>query len=103
VLVNLLNNAARFTPSGGLVTVSAGAAGRFVEVWVRDTGTGIPREHLPHLFERFYKVDRARQGEGTGLGLAIVKHLVQVHGGDVGVESREGEGSAFHFTLRRAT
>ena len=103
VLVNLLNNAARFTPSGGSVTVSAGTAGRFVEVRVRDTGAGIPREHLPHLFERFYKVDRARQGDGTGLGLAIVKHLVQEHGGDVGVESREGEGSAFRFTLRRAT
>ena len=76
--------------------------GRLVEVGVEDTGVGIPDEHLPHVFERFYKVDRSRRGEGTGLGLAIVKHIVQLHGGDVRAESREGSGSTFYFTLPRA-
>ena len=70
-----------------------------VMVSVRDTGTGIPQEHLPHLFERFYKVDRPRRDEGTGLGLSIVKNLVQMHGGDLSVDSVEGEGSTFTFTL----
>ncbi|MEE3346122.1 MAG: ATP-binding protein, partial [Chloroflexota bacterium] len=66
---------------------------------VLDTGIGISSEHLPHLFERFYKVDKARRDGGTGLGLAIVKHIVQAHGGTVYADSVEGEGSAFHFTM----
>ena len=102
VLVNLLENALKFTPDGGRIGVGAVAGEQFVEVRVKDTGAGIPPEHLPHVFERFYKVDRARRDGGTGLGLAIVKHIVQVHGGDVGVESREGAGSTFTFTLSRA-
>ena len=73
-----------------------------VEVSVSDTGIGIAKEHLPRIFERFYKVDRSRRDRGTGLGLAIVKHIVQAHGGDVRVESREGEGSTFTFTVPRA-
>ncbi|MCI0870100.1 MAG: hypothetical protein J4O08_10305, partial [Chloroflexi bacterium] len=76
--------------------------GRFQKVRVADTGTGIPREHLPHVFERFYKVDRSRSDGGTGLGLAIVKHIVQAHGGEVGVESEEGVGSTFEFTIPRS-
>ena len=68
-----------------------------------DNGIGIAREHLPHVFERFYKVDRSRRDGGTGLGLAIAKHLVQAHGGDIKVESVEGEGSTFSFTLPRAS
>ena len=102
VLVNLLENALKFTPDGGRIGVGAVAGDEFVEVRVKDTGAGIPPEHLPHVFERFYKVDRARRDGGTGLGLAIVKHIVQVHGGDVSVESREGAGSTFAFTLSRA-
>jgi two-component system phosphate regulon sensor histidine kinase PhoR len=72
-----------------------------VEFYVRDTGIGIPAEELPRLFERFYRVDKARSRElgGTGLGLAIVKHLVRAHGGEVRVESEAGKGSTFVFTL----
>ncbi len=102
VLVNLVENAVKFMPEGGRVRVGAMEDGRLVEVSVQDTGMGIPEEHLPHVFERFYKVDRSRGGEGTGLGLAIVKHIVQLHGGDVRAESREGSGSTFYFTLMRA-
>lgn len=99
VLVNLLDNALKFTPGPGSVAVSAIALDNAVEVRVSDTGIGIPPEHLPHVFERFYKVDRARSQGGTGLGLAIVKHIVQAHGGDVRVESQEGSGSTFSFTV----
>ena len=100
--MNLVENAVKFMPDGGRVCVGAVEEGRLVEVSVEDTGVGIPEEHLPHVFERFYKVDRSRGGEGTGLGLAIVKHIVQLHGGEVRAESREGSGSKFYFTLPRA-
>ena len=103
VLINLLDNALKFTPGTGSVTLSAYPENEKVRVGVRDSGVGISDDHLPHIFERFYKVDRSRQGGGTGLGLAIVKHIVQAHGSEVAVESREGEGSAFTFTLPRAT
>jgi two-component system phosphate regulon sensor histidine kinase PhoR len=99
VLVNLVDNALKFTEKGGRVTISAGVSGDRMVVSVSDTGVGIPREHLPHIFERFYKVERSRRDSGTGLGLAIVKHIVQAHGGEVGVESQEGAGSMFTFTL----
>ena len=102
VLVNLLDNALKFTPSGGVVTVSVHAAAGGVEVSVQDTGAGIPAEHLPHVFERFYKVDRARRDGGTGLGLAIVRHIVEAHGGTARVESREGEGTTVSVMLRAA-
>ena len=103
ILTNLLENALRFTPEGGRVHVSASADQRWVELTVSDTGVGIPGEHLPHVFERFYKVDRSRRDGGTGLGLAIAKHLVQAHGGDINVSSTEGQGSSFNLTLPRAT
>ena len=103
VLINLLDNALKFTPGSGWVTLSAYPLDELVRVGVRDSGAGIPEDHLPHIFERFYKADRSRQGGGTGLGLAIVKHIVQAHGSEVAVQSREGEGSAFTFTLPRAT
>ncbi|MBI2866041.1 MAG: HAMP domain-containing protein [Chloroflexi bacterium] len=103
VLGNLLDNGLKFTPAGGKVTIAARVEGRYVAVSVSDTGIGIAPEHLPHIFERFYKVDHSRRDEGTGLGLAIVKHIVQAHGGEVRVESREGMGSTFTFTLPRAT
>jgi len=103
VLANLVENAVKVTGDGGLISISANATDRWVEVKVSDNGIGIAREHLPHVFERFYKVDRSRRDGGTGLGLAIAKHLVQAHGGDIKVESVEGEGSAFSFTLLRAS
>ena len=101
VLSNLLDNAIKYTPQAGTITVGARPAGPLVELYVRDTGTGIPAEDLPRLFERFYRVDKARSRElgGTGLGLSIVKHLVGLHNGTVRVESRVNEGSTFIFTL----
>ena len=102
VMVNLLDNALKFTPRDGRVTVGAVVGDGAVEVQVSDTGPGIAPEHLSHVFERFYKVDRARHDGGTGLGLAIVKHIVEGHGGEVNVRSSEGVGSVFSFTLSRA-
>jgi two-component system, OmpR family, phosphate regulon sensor histidine kinase PhoR len=101
VLSNLLDNAIKYTPEGGAITVGAYPAGRFVEVYVRDTGIGIPPEDLPRLFERFYRVDKARSRQlgGTGLGLSIVKHMVASHNGVVRVESVQNSGSTFFFTL----
>jgi len=101
VMSNLLDNAIKYTPAGGSITVGAQASGRHYELFVRDTGSGIPPDELPRLFERFYRVDKARSRElgGTGLGLAIVKHLVAAHNGAARVESRVNEGSTFFFTL----
>lgn len=103
ILGNLLDNAVKYSPPGAVVTVGARRppGGAAVEVWVRDQGPGIPPEDLPRVFERFYRVDKARSRElgGTGLGLAIVKHLVLAHGGAVHVESEVGKGSTFYFTL----
>jgi two-component system phosphate regulon sensor histidine kinase PhoR len=97
VLVNLLDNAVKYTPEGGRAKVSAAASEGRVEIVVSDTGPGIERHHLPRIFERFYRVDpgRARDAGGTGLGLAIVKHLMRLHGGSVRVESEPGRGSRF--------
>jgi len=102
VLVNLLLNALKFTPSGGSVRVLAAAQEGAVAVSVSDTGAGISAEELPRVFERFYKVDRARGSAGTGLGLAIVKHTVEAHGGRVSVESAGSGGSTFTFTIPAA-
>ncbi|HTP36457.1 MAG TPA: ATP-binding protein [Candidatus Acidoferrales bacterium] len=101
VMSNLLDNAIKYTPSGGEITVGAHEANGMIEFFVRDTGIGIPGEDLPRLFERFYRVDKARSRElgGTGLGLSIVKHLVAAHGGTTRVESTVGRGSTFYFTL----
>jgi len=101
VLSNLLDNAMKYTSAGGRISVGARPAGRFIELYVRDTGIGIPPDDLPRLFERFYRVDKARSRElgGTGLGLAIVKHLVASHSGTIRVESQVNEGSTFFFTL----
>ena len=106
VLVNLLHNAVKFSPDGGEVRVSVRAAGDEVVVAVADHGVGIPRAAQARIFERFYKVDRARvRGEagGTGLGLAIARHIVEQHGGRIWVESTEGVGSTFSFALPVAT
>jgi two-component system phosphate regulon sensor histidine kinase PhoR len=99
VLINLVENALRFTRPHGLITICTVKRSSSIEVLVRDTGVGMAPEHLPHLFERFYKVDRSRRDGGTGLGLAIVKEIVEAHGGQVWAESKEGEGSTFGFTL----
>jgi two-component system phosphate regulon sensor histidine kinase PhoR len=96
--VNLLDNAIKFTESGS-VNVSARFAEGAVQIDIEDTGVGISAEKLPRIFERFYKVDRARGDRGTGLGLAVVKHTVEAHGGTIGVRSQEGHGSTFTFTL----
>ena len=104
VLINLLDNAIKYTPAGGRVTISAKDNGSEVQVCVADNGPGIALEHLQRIFERFYRVDKARSREmgGTGLGLSIVKHIVQAHGGRVWAESELEKGSAFYFTLPRA-
>ncbi|MGE5592063.1 MAG: two-component system histidine kinase PnpS [Betaproteobacteria bacterium] len=104
VFVNLLDNAVKYTPEGGHVRVRAHREDGATRVDVSDTGIGIPPEHLPRIFERFYRVDkgRSRQLGGTGLGLAIVKHIVERHGGQVWVASTPGEGSTFSFTLPNA-
>ena len=104
VMVNLLENAIKYTPDGGTVRLSAEDAGDFIKVSVADTGIGIPFKDISRIFERFYRVDEARTREqgGTGLGLAIVKHIVQLHGGTVSVTSDSGRGSIFSFTVRKA-
>lgn len=99
VLVNLIHNAIKFTPSGGGISISAKARDNDIMVSVADTGVGIPADDLPRIFERFYKADKSRTGGGTGLGLAIAKHIVEAHGGRIWAESVEGRGSTFNFTL----
>jgi signal transduction histidine kinase len=105
IVRNLLSNAIRHTPSGGEISVSARLrAGAMVAVGVADTGEGIAGEHLPHIFERFYRIDssRTRASGGTGLGLAIVKQLVEAHQGRIEVESEQGHGARFTFTMPTA-
>jgi signal transduction histidine kinase len=94
-LGNLVDNAVRYTPPGGALTIFSRCEAQGVAVGVRDTGAGIAAEHLSRVFERFYRVDpaRSRAGGGTGLGLAIVKHLVEAHGGRVRAESDVGRGT----------
>jgi signal transduction histidine kinase len=101
VLHNLLENAVAYTHKGGTISVAAMTQGDWVEVSVSDTGEGIPAEDLPHIFERFYRVDksRARATGGSGLGLTIAKRLVEAHGGKITVQSKLGKGSRFSFTL----
>jgi len=101
VFENLIDNAVKYTPKGSRIDVSAQMRENKAEVSVRDNGPGIPEADLPHIFERFYRVDKGRSREkgGTGLGLSIVKHIVQLHGGQVRVESKLGQGTAFYFTL----
>jgi two-component system, OmpR family, phosphate regulon sensor histidine kinase PhoR len=105
ILINLVDNAVKYTPAGGAVTVQARRTGDGrVALSVSDTGIGIPRADLPRITERFYRVDKARSRElgGTGLGLAIVKHLVLAHGGDLTIESDEGRGTTVRVLLSDA-
>ena len=101
VVENLLDNALKYTPAGSRVILRAAQQGSEVVVTVRDNGPGIPTDDLPHIFERFYRVEKGRSREkgGTGLGLSIVKHIVQLHGGRVWAESELGRGTTFFFTL----
>ena len=103
VALNLLDNALRHTPAGGTVTVEVDSEGRNALLRVRDTGRGIPYHDLPHIFERFYVVDRSRSREhtGTGLGLSIARHLVEAHGGTLTAHSIYGRGSTFVCRLPR--
>jgi two-component system, OmpR family, phosphate regulon sensor histidine kinase PhoR len=112
VLVNLVHNAIKFTPSGGSVVIGTRSHGDGTQAFfVRDTGVGIPSEDLSRIFERFYKVSRARSkadfigpgGSGSGLGLAIARHVVEAHSGRIKVESTPGQGSTFTFTLPTTT
>jgi histidine kinase len=102
IIINLLGNALQYTPENGQVLVSAQQIGNEIQISVTDTGIGIPVEHLPHIFTRFYRVDksRSRVGGGSGIGLTIAKHLIEAHGGGIWVESEGlGNGSNFTFVL----
>jgi two-component system phosphate regulon sensor histidine kinase PhoR len=101
VLINFVDNALKYTPSGGRINIRSQEEGADVRVAIWDTGIGIPPESLPRVFERFYRVDKARARElgGIGVGLAIVKHIVRAHGGQCFAESEVGKGSIFSFTL----
>jgi two-component system phosphate regulon sensor histidine kinase PhoR len=99
VLVNLLHNSIKFTPEGGYIALQANQDAENVVFSVADTGIGIPANDMNRIFERFYKIDRARRTGGTGLGLAIARHLVEAHGGQIWAESVEGKGSTFFFTI----
>jgi two-component system sensor histidine kinase VicK len=101
VLDNIMNNAIKYSPDGGVITCRLVETHNHVIMSITDQGLGIPKEAISHVFDRFYRVDKARsraQG-GTGLGLAISKEVVQMHGGRIWVESREGEGSTFYISL----
>jgi two-component system phosphate regulon sensor histidine kinase PhoR len=115
VLVNLIHNAVKFTRPGGEVVLSAQVdseiqalvsaglkARRFIQISVRDNGRGIPADDVPRIFERFFRVERSRSGGGTGLGLSIARHIVEAHGGRIWVESLEGRGSTFFFSVPAA-
>jgi histidine kinase len=105
VLLNLMGNALQYTPTGGQVFLSVRREGKGVQFSVQDTGLGIAPEHIPHVFERFYRVDRSRSraGGGSGIGLTIARHLVEAHGGQIEAASDgPGRGSTFSFTLPTA-
>lgn len=101
VLVNLIENAIRHTEPGGEIRVSVERTGSGIECRVRDTGCGIPEAHLPHIFDRFYRVDktRSRQSGGSGLGLAICRQIVEAHGGTISAESQMDVGTTFVIVL----
>jgi two-component system phosphate regulon sensor histidine kinase PhoR len=102
VIVTVIDNALKYTPSGGRVDVRVQQHHRKASIVITDTGAGIPPESLAHIFERFYRADKARSRDegGTGLGLAIARHIVQAHGGDIHVESKVGTGTTVTIELR---
>ncbi len=99
VITNIIHNAVKFTPGGGEITIKSTFSNTAVTVQVSDTGIGISGDDLPHIFERFFKADKSRTAEGSGLGLAIAKHIIQAHGGKIWVQSREGKGAVFNFSI----
>jgi signal transduction histidine kinase len=101
MFLNLLDNAIRYTPSGGTISLSLFSEGKLAGVTVSDTGVGIPPEDLPHVFERFYRVDKARSRAegGSGLGLAIARHIAEIHGGKIEAQSQIGAGSTLRVWL----
>jgi len=104
-LVNLVVNSVRYGKENGTTTIRVSDTGEKIITEVADSGIGIPKEHLPRVFERFYRVDKSRSREqgGTGLGLSIVKHILEAHGQTISVMSTEGAGSVFSFTLKKST
>ena len=104
ILTNLVDNAVKYCPEGARVVIRTATPGAFLRVSVEDNGPGIEAQHLPRLFERFYRADKGRSRDmgGTGLGLSIVKHLVEAMGGEVSVDSAIGKGTTFSFTLPTA-
>jgi two-component system phosphate regulon sensor histidine kinase PhoR len=101
VMTNLLDNSIKFNKEDGFIKIYADDSEGQIKIFVEDSGIGIPAKDIPRIFERFYRVDKARSRElgGTGLGLSIVKHITELHGGSVGVESMEGSGAKFWFTI----
>ena len=99
VFINMLHNAIKFTPPGGHIHLGAWIHENMVVFMVQDSGEGVPEKDLKRIFERFYKVDRARSGGGTGLGLSISKHMVEAHGGYIWAESEEGRWTKLFFTI----
>jgi histidine kinase len=106
VLTNLVGNALQYTPTGGQVTIHSARYRNEIHISIVDTGIGIPAEHLPHLFTRFYRVDKSRSrqaGGGSGIGLTIARHLIEAHGGRIWAESQgDGKGSTVTFSLKIA-
>ncbi|MBY0124053.1 two-component system histidine kinase PnpS [Bacillus sp. S/N-304-OC-R1] len=103
IFLNLINNALTYTPSGGRISINLSESKTKVFIKIKDTGIGIDKEEIPRIFERFYRVDKARSRNsgGTGLGLAIVKHLIEAHKGEISVESKIGEGTIFFIELNK--
>ena len=99
VLENLIENAIKYTPQGGQISISLNKGGNSVATSITDSGQGIPPEDLPHIFERFYRVDKHRNEDGTGLGLAIAKRIIQLHNSFIDVSSKPNSGTTFTFTL----
>jgi len=102
VITNLLTNALKFTPAGGRVTITTGPAGPAAALTVADTGTGIPAEELPRIFDRFWRSPQAAQTSGSGIGLAIAAELTRAHGGQLTAASQPGHGTQMTLTLPRA-
>jgi signal transduction histidine kinase len=103
LLINLLDNAIKYTPAGGHITIRGARPNGRTSIEVVDTGVGIPADHLPHIFERFYRVDasRCRDTEGTGLGLSICRAIAEAHQGELRIESKAGQGTTVILTLPR--
>ncbi len=99
VIINLVHNSIKFSRPGGAITAITGKQGNLAVIEIADEGTGISKDDLLHIFERFYKADKSRRGQGRGMGLAIAKHIVQAHGGSISATSEEGRGTTIRFTL----